>query len=375
MTLEADIQFYPDFKRAVDYICGIDTYSATPLETLNSGLGIPVMVKNESGRMGLGSFKALGGPYAAAQLILQKWQMEKGEELPPHRLHDPDVRAFNAEQTFVTASAGNHGVGVAAGAQALGAKAIIVLSKAVPDIFEARLATFGAKVIRAGHDYETSVEAATKEAGLRNAILLSDGSWPGYTYIPKLVMEGYTVMSEELRQNFESSNQWPTHVFLQAGVGGLAAAITWMIRHNWRKQPEIIIVEPSSAACLKESHRAGKMVTVTGASSDMGRLDCKVASLVAWHVLEASDVTYLTITDASSIDAAKILSNFGFPTTSSGAASYAGVLKHLDNTSLDKTFRPLIFIFNFYNGERINNDNRISLLSPLAEVAMMPREE
>ena len=344
MVLEADIKFYPNFKRAFDYMRGIDSYSATPLDTLDNGLGFPVRIKDESGRMGLGSFKALGGPYAAAQLILQKWQMEKGEELLSHRLNDSDVRAFSAEQTFITPSAGNHGIGVAAGAKALGAKAVIILSETVPTEFEARLAAFGAKVIRAGHDYEASVEAATHEAKYRNAILLSDGSWPGYTHIPKLVMEGYTVMAEELRQSFELSNQWPTHVFLQAGVGGLAAAITWMIRHNWRNQPEIIIVEPSSAACLKESHRAGEIVTVTGPISDMGRLDCKVPSLVAWHVLQASDVKYLTITDEDCRDAASVLSNCGFPTTSSGAASYAGVLKQLGNTSLDETSRPLVFL-------------------------------
>ncbi len=321
-----------------------ETYSATPLEIVNSGLGFTVMIKNESDRMGLGSFKALGGPYAVAQLIMHKWQIEKGEKLEPYRLHDSDVMAFNAEQTFITASAGNHGIGVAAGAQALSAKAVIILSKTVPKAFENRLTDFGATVLRAGDNYDDSVAAAIVEAESRDAILLSDGSWPGYTEPPKLVMEGYTVMAEELRTGFEASNQWPTHVFLQAGVGGLAAAISWMIRHNWSKQPEIIIVEPSSAACLRESHRAGNIVSVTGPISDMGRLDCKVASLVAWHVLEACDVTYMTITDRESIDAATALANFGFQTTSSGAASYAGLVKQIGRTSLDKTCRPLIFL-------------------------------
>lgn len=344
MTFEADINFNPDYRRAFDYIRGIETYSAAPLEIINSGLDFPVIIKNESDRMGLGSFKALGGPYAVAQLIMRKWQTEKGEALPPHRLHDPDVRAFSAAQTFITASAGNHGIGVAAGAQNLGANAIIILSKTVPEAFDARLVAFGAMVIRAGDDYEASVKAAAIEARSRNAILLSDGSWPNYTNIPKLVMEGYTVIAEELRHRFEASNQWPTHVFLQAGVGGLAAAITWMIRHNWRQQPEIIIVEPNSAACLKESHRASKMVRVLGPASDMGRLDCKEASLVAWHVLEASNVTYLTITDVESLNAASTLALFGFSTTSSGAAGYAGLIKYVSSFNLAESSRPLVFV-------------------------------
>ena len=344
MTSEFEIKFSPDFQSALSYMRSLENYSPTPIETVDTGLGFAAMIKNERNRLGLGSFKALGGPYAVAQLIRQNWQEQTGKELALNRLQNPDVRAFSAELTFVTASAGNHGIGVAAGAQALGANAVIILSETVPVSFETRVAAFDATIIRTGHNYDASVEAAAREAKTRSAILLSDGSWPGYMEIPKLVMEGYTVMAEELRSSFETSGEWPTHVYLQAGVGGLAAAVTWMIRHNWSEQPDIIIVEPKVATCLYDSHCAGKLVTVEGPVSDMGRLDCKAASLIAWDVLEGSGVSYLSITDDEGIAAATALTNLGFPTTSSGAAGYAGLLKYGARVGSSSPVRSLVFI-------------------------------
>lgn len=344
MTSSSENKFDPDYQSAFTYMQALENYAPTPIETIDTGLGIVLMIKNERERLGLGSFKALGGPYAVAQLIRQNWQEKTGNELAVSRLQDMDVRAFSAELTFITASAGNHGIGVAAGAKALGANAVIILSETVPESFDARLAAYDATIIRAGHNYDASVAAAAREAQTRGAILLSDGSWPGYTEIPKLVMEGYTVMAEELRRSFETSGQWPTHIYLQAGVGGLAAAITWMIRHNWKEQPEIIIVEPESATCLYDSHRAGKLVTVDGNVSDMGRLDCKAASLIAWHVLEDSGVSYLSISDDEGIAAAMALTNLGIATTSSGAAGYGGLLKHLGGAAPSGDIRPLVFV-------------------------------
>ncbi len=307
-------------------------YESSPLfrKELN---GTSFWLKDETNRMGLGAFKALGGVYAVLQLII-------GDEPEPTEISLENINKKAANMTFVCASAGNHGMAVAAGAKIFGAKARIHLSATVPADFTKRLEDKGAEVIHSGENYEESVQAAIEDADKNGFIHLADGSWPGYTEAPRLVMEGYTVIAEEMRQTFEENSQWPTHVFLQAGVGGLAAAITYMIRKNWQVQPEIIVVEPDFAPCLKESKNAGEVVTVDGPDSNMGRLDCKTASMLAFEILNAGADHYVTVSDDMATLAAEEISAGGTPTTPSGAAGYAA-LKAYD---LPENAKPLLII-------------------------------
>jgi len=307
-------------------------YESSPLfrKELN---GTSFWLKDETDRMGLGAFKALGGVYAVLQLII-------GDESESTDISLESINKKAANMTFVCASAGNHGMAVAAGAKIFGAKARIHLSATVPADFTQRLEEKGAEVIHSGENYEESVQAAIEDADKNGFIHLADGSWLGYTKAPRLVMEGYTVIAEEMRQTFEENSQWPTHVFLQAGVGGLAAAITYMIRENWQVQPEIIVVEPDFAPCLKESKNAGEVVTVDGPDSNMGRLDCKTASMLAFEILNAGADQYVTVTDDQATLAAEEISASGTPTTPSGAAGYAA-LKVFD---LPENANPLVII-------------------------------
>ena len=321
-----------------------EAYEPSPLRTVETPFGATVMLKDETGRMGLGAFKALGGPYAVARLLAADWRAETGASPDPDQMKDPAFRAFAAKRTFVCASAGNHGMGVAAGAKALGAKARIYLARTVPPGFDARLQAHDAEVVRAGETYEESVAAAISDAERTGATLLADGTWPGYTEIPKLVMEGYTVIAEELRAAFEASGAWPSHVYLQAGVGGLAAAMAHMIRLNWAVQPELIVVEPEAAPCLRESHRAGSPVVVSGPDSTMGRLDCKEPSIVAWQVLERCNVTYEALTEDEGEAAARAVTALGVATTPSGAAGYGALAKQHLRGGLSADARPLVLI-------------------------------
>jgi diaminopropionate ammonia-lyase len=304
-------------------------YHVTPLlETLYNNHKL--IIKDESNRMGLGSFKALGGFYAVAQLISQ--QVDK--RLSPENYFSPMIQKIAKEMTFVCASAGNHGIAVAAGANIFGSRSRIHLAKTVPEEFAKRLRNKGAEVIRSGATYEDSVLAAIADAKNTNTIHLADGSWSGYTEIPRLVMEGYTVIAEELRQEFEQKNIWPTHVFLQAGVGGLAAAICFMIRHNWQVQPKIIIVEPDLAPCLAESFKQGEIITVQGDTSNMGRLDCKTPSLLAFEILRVLADSYVTISDDDALNGITIAKQFGIETTPSGAAGLVALISVLDEDTL-----------------------------------------
>ena len=317
--------FSPHPARARAFLAQWPSFKPSPLRTIEvDGIG-PVLLKDESARLELGSFKALGGTYAVYRLLEDRWSEKYGAPLPVD-VRDEKLRDFAQSLTFICASAGNHGMAVAAGARHVGAHARIHLSATVSQRFADRLMGQDAQVIRSGASYEESVAAASRDAEDSSGILLADAAWPGYRRPPALVMEGYTVMAEELRENFAARGAWPSHVFLQAGVGGLAGAITHMIRTTWSVQPRIVIVEPDAAPCLKESARSGKPVTVQGPVSNMGRLDCKEPSLLAFEILRAADVGYQLVSDAQASAACGELAQVhGILTTPSGAAGLAGL--------------------------------------------------
>lgn len=340
---ESDIpRFTPDADRARDFFRAQPAYGPSPLHRLSGPGGLEVMAKDETGRMGLGAFKALGAPYAVARILGAAWEARTGEAVTPARLREADLRAFASGFTFVCASAGNHGMGVASGARDMGAAARIHLARSVPEGFADRLRALGAEVVRSGDVYEEGVAAAIEDADASGAVLLADGTWPGYTEIPSWVMEGYCVIAEELRERFEAEGGWPTHVYLQAGVGGLAAAMAHMIRRNWAEQPELIVVEPEAAACLRASHLAGRPVRGDGPESEMGRLDCKEPSIVAWRALEEAGVRYLALSEDEGRAAAEAVTALGVATTPSGAAGYGGLVQ--DSAARPPGARPLVIL-------------------------------
>ena len=220
-------------------------YKPTPL-LKKSVQNNSIWIKDETDRMGLGAFKALGGVYAVGSIIA------KTQDLPikTDSFFLDEFKSCARKITFVCASAGNHGLAVAAGAEIFGAKARIHLSDTVPEDFALRLKHKNAEVVRSGANYEESIEAAIKDANDSGAIHLADGSWPGYIEPPRLVMEGYTIMAKELCEEFEHLNDWPTHVYLQAGVGGFAAAVAFEIRNSWREQPKIIFMGKTQSKML-----------------------------------------------------------------------------------------------------------------------------
>ncbi len=326
-----------NFEKPKALLESCPVYKATPMQEAFVNKQ-KLIIKDESERMGLGSFKALGGFYAVAQLIA----MQTRQTFAPNEYLSPTMKATAKYMVFVCASAGNHGISVAVGAKIFGARCRIHLAKNVPEEFAIRLRAQGAEVIRSGKTYEDSVSIAMVDAKNLNAIHLADSSWPGYTEIPRLVMEGYTVIAEEMRQEFEAKNTWPTHVYLQAGVGGLAAAMCFMIRHNWAVQPKITVVEPEQAPCLSESVKHGKICTVNGKVSNMGRLDCKTPSLLAFEILNNMADSFVTVSDQAALNAVSIAKDINIDTTPSGAAGLAALLNEL--STIDANSLPLVII-------------------------------
>ena len=298
-------------------------YEPTPLITLDAlaaELGVSTLwAKDETRRMRLGSFKALGGAFAVAQMI--------ADAAGTTDVLGPDAGKVATEMTFITASAGNHGLSVAAGARIFGAQAVVVLPAAAPEAFERRIRTAGAEVVRMEGTYEESVAHALAEAEAKGWLLLADSSWEGYVERPALVMEGYTVLANECRSALTARGAWPTHVLLQAGVGGLAASVAAHIREFWSTQPTVIVVEPEAAPCLLRSVEEGHLTHADGPVSNMGRLDCKDASLLAFETLRSDADVFATVSDAEATAAAATLKRHGVHTTPSGAASLAALVR------------------------------------------------
>jgi diaminopropionate ammonia-lyase len=269
-----------------------------------------VHIKDESTRMGLGSFKALGAAYVIAR--------DAVDAAPS----SPSAKG----RTYVAASAGNHGLSVAAGAAVFGARAVIYLADTVPEAFAARLRARGAEVVRAGATYEDSMTAAEQAARDMDWTLLSDSSWDGYTDPPLAVMEGYLQLAHETVSQMPNP---PTHILLQAGVGGLAAAMAAHFRATWGDGPQILVVEPAAAPALMESCRAGKLVTAPGPVSGMGRLDCKTPSMIALRGLSEDADTFVTLTEEEANEGVAVLARHGFATTPSGGAGLAALLAGL----------------------------------------------
>lgn len=319
-------------------------YKPTPLVECRKNTELAFFIKDESVRMGLGSFKALGGVYAVAKNLMQEFQGVTGHTLSVDNLVSEEARGVAGNLTFVCASAGNHGLAVAAGAQLFGSKSRVYLSRHVPKRFEDELRRKSSTVIRAGDTYEDSVREAISDSTRTGATLLADSSWIGYTEQPTLIMSGYSVIAEELRDEFTILNEWPSHIFLQGGVGGLAASIACMSASNWGVRPQIVVVEPEHSACLKNSYEAGILKEAQGTPSNMGRLDCRVPSYLALRVLEELDIKFITLSDEEADSAHRQLGDLGFPTTPSGAAGFAGLTQWRKSCASIGTFRPLVIV-------------------------------
>ena len=302
-----------DAEAAIKLLSECLPYSQTPLSNYNDLAALAgveeIWIKDETQRMGLGSFKALGAAYVIAH---------EAANAP-----DTNLETSLIGQTFVTASAGNHGLSLAAGAKTFGAKAVIYLSETVPSAFAERLRGMGAEVRVEGPDYEASMQAASNAADNEQMTLLSDSSWSGYTKLPHRLMEGYLAMASEITNEMPKP---PTHVFLQAGVGGMAGAVAAWVRNAWGDTPTIVIVEPQAAPALQQSIAQGQATFANGPVSNMGRLDCKEPSLIALKGLARDADFFMTITDDQASETVELLSGHGLVSTPSGVAGLAGLM-------------------------------------------------
>ena len=231
-----------------------------------------IFYKDESKRFHLKSFKALGGAYA----------VEKTTQ-------------GNKNIIVATATAGNHGRSVAWGAQRLGLKCKIFISEYVSEARANSMRKLDAEVIRVNGNYEKSLERCISESNKNGWEIVQDVAWKNYEYVPQLTMAGYSVMIKEISNQ---TDQYITHVFLQAGVGGMASGAIAGIAKYFKRIPKIIIVEPENADCVLKSVENGSLQKVDiKKESIMGGMSCGEVSLVPWKILKESVNTCTSVTD------------------------------------------------------------------------------
>ena len=251
-------------------------YQPTPLESLNK-LSNELKLKNifykdESKRFGLKSFKALGGAYAVEKIT-------KGKK---------DV-------IVSTATAGNHGKSVAWGAKNLGLNCKIFISENVSETRAEEMRNLNAEVIRVKGNYQDSLNFCKEESKKNNWEIIQDVAWPDYELVPKLTMAGYSTIIKEISVQ---TNEYITHIFLQAGVGGMAAGLVAGVANYFKKVPKIIIVEPENANCVMQSIENNTPTSVDiKKESIMGGMSCGEVSLVPWQILKNSVNNCVSVSD------------------------------------------------------------------------------
>lgn len=304
-------------KKVSEFHSGIGGYCVTPLVSLNSLAkkcgAEKIYVKNESKRFGLNAFKGLGGSYAIAACLCEKF----GVPLDKNTFSVLTSAEFHEkikDITFITATDGNHGRGVAWFASRLGCRAVVYLPKGTAAERLNNILALGAHAEITEFNYDDTVRLAEKTARENGWVLVQDTSWNGYEDIPLNVMRGYTTLGAEIIAQLEKSGEKkPTHLFLQAGVGSMAAAVAGYFAAEWRDEcPKIIVVEPDKADCLFRTAEAadGKLHFVSGdMNSMMAGLCCGEPCPLAWDILKETACGFISCDDSYSAFGMKMLAS------------------------------------------------------------------
>ncbi len=300
----------PDLTRAARFHRAQPNYHPTPLISLPDyarELGIrELLVKDESSRMGLNAFKITGVAYAIDRL------RESG--------------ALPADSILACATDGNHGRAVARVAREMKLNAKVYMHKGAVTARVQAIRDEGAEVVIVDGNYDDAVRTVARDAQEHGWVVISDTSWPGYEQIPRDIMAGYTILMAE------AASQWsamPGVVLVQAGVGGLAAAVlSWLLHEFGNQRPFVVCCEPDRAACVLESLRAGCPVELKGSlDTIMAGLSCGVVSSLAWPILKDALDACVAIRDAECAAAMRKLAHpsAGDPPLAAGESGACGI--------------------------------------------------
>lgn len=303
-------------KKVLKYHSSFEQYTETPLvelKELAKYLGLnDIFIKDESYRFGLNAFKVLGGSYTIGQYIANKLGRDISE-LPYKTLISDEVKKELGELTFITATDGNHGRGIAWTAEQLKQKAIVYMPKGSALERRDRIRAHGATCEITEWNYDDTVRYCNELAEKNGYVMVQDTSWPGYEELPRWIMQGYMTMAYEAYLKLQKENKRPTHIFLQAGVGSMASGVCGFFSSVYAdNKPIITIVEPDKAACLYKTAKAddGELHPVTGEMNTiMAGLACGEPITIGWPVLNANAENFLSIPEETAAHGMRVLGN------------------------------------------------------------------
>lgn len=342
LAREQELLSMEEAERALAFHRTFPEYRETPLQSLKNlaaFLGVrDIWVKDESFRFGLNAFKVLGGSYAIGQYLAKK----AGRPIEELGCMELIRMAQEGEPlTFVTATDGNHGRGVAWTAKRLGLKSVVYMPKgSAPERLQ-NIRAEGAEASITELNYDDAVRLANRRATENGWIMVQDTAWDGYEDIPTWIMQGYATMACEAYRQLQ--NERPTHIFIQAGVGSLAGAVVGFFANRYREnKPVMAVVEPDQAACIYETMRAddGKRHCVDGEMKTiMAGLACGEPNTISLPILEKNAEFYLSCGDSVAADGMRILGNplrgdERVISGESGAAGFGAAMRILTDPSL-----------------------------------------
>jgi diaminopropionate ammonia-lyase len=304
-------------------------YKPTPLYALNDladlfGLG-RILVKDESQRFGLNAFKMLGGAWAIAQLLCEKYRLDINEF--SFDTFKPDM---TEKMTFATTTDGNHGRGVAWAAQQLGQNAVIYMPKGSAQERVDAIRRLGAECIVTEMNYDDTVRFTLQTAQQNGWEVVQDTAWEGYTRIPTWIMQGYATLADEAVEQIASMGiARPTHVFLQAGVGAMAGGVLgYLVDAYGANNLHSVIIEPELADCIYRSGVKGQIVNVGGEMATiMAGLACGEPNPLGWEILRNCATQFISCQDAVAALGMRVLGNpiGGDPRVISGESGAVGL--------------------------------------------------
>ncbi|WP_409068754.1 diaminopropionate ammonia-lyase [Clostridium sp. FAM 1755] len=316
---KASVEFLgeEEIKKARDFHQSFPQFTKTPLVNLDNlakHLGVAgVYVKDESYRFGLNAFKVLGGSFSMGKYLAKRLGKDISE-VSYEKLTSEETRKKLGDITFITATDGNHGRGVAWTATQLNQKSIVYMPKGSSLTRLENIRKEGAKASITEFNYDDAVRLAASQAKENGWVMVQDTAWEGYEEIPTWIMQGYgTMASEALEQLRELNVEKPTHIFVQAGVGSLAGAVQGYFASVFKDEcPTTVIVEADEADCLYRSAVAGdgKPRAVTGdMPTIMAGLACGESNTIGWEVLKSYSSTFVSCPDWVSANGMRMLGN------------------------------------------------------------------
>jgi diaminopropionate ammonia-lyase len=320
------------FLAAKEVIETLPLYVRTPLHQLHglaAALGIAQLrVKDESTRFGLRAFKGVGGAYAVYRLLQARAAAQGLSDCTPQDFLGQRHPEVSAGLTVSCATTGNHGRSVARAAQMFGCRCVIYVPEATTQARVDALVGLGAQVVRHPGNYDEAVEQAAVDAKKNGRFIISDTAYEGHADTPRDVMHGYRVIVNEVVEQL-SGGPPPTHVFVQTGVGGIAAAFATHFWEVWNTaRPRFVVVESKEAACMLRSAQAGELVNITGPlNTQLYGLAAGKPSTLAWEVLRVGGDDFVTIADPAARWAMRLLATGtdGDPPVIAGDAGAAGL--------------------------------------------------